>query len=248
VVTVQHLRHTARLLDELAGLADVRAFPAVALPELAALIGCDGLSYNEIGPDAVRMAGYPEGWLDPRTAGTFARLAHQHPLVRYYRRTRDPHPAALSAHCGRREFHATELYAEYYAARSVEHQLAVTLAEPGPSVVGLAFSRAAGDFGPAEREVLDVLRQPLRTALLRCRARGLAARALTGPGPELLGQLTEREVRVLELVAEGATNAAIARTLRISPRTVAKHLEHAYRKLRVSNRAAAASRLGASRP
>lgn len=57
--------------------------------------------------------------------------------------------------------------------------------------------------------------------------------------------LTEQELRVLELVAVGRTNQAIAHVLRISPRTVAKHLEHAYRKLDVPNRAAAAVRLTA---
>ncbi len=64
---------------------------------------------------------------------------------------------------------------------------------------------------------------------------------------ESLAALTEQELRVLELVAAGRTNQAIAHLLRISPRTVAKHLEHAYRKLNVSNRAAAAVKLTASR-
>lgn len=51
--------------------------------------------------------------------------------------------------------------------------------------------------------------------------------------------LTPREREILDLVASGWTNTAIAHALRISPRTVAKHLEHAYRKLGVTNRAAA---------
>jgi DNA-binding CsgD family transcriptional regulator len=55
--------------------------------------------------------------------------------------------------------------------------------------------------------------------------------------------LTDRELRVLNLVADGNTNDAIARALRVSPRTVAKHLEHTYRKLAVGNRAAAVARL-----
>ncbi|MCW2500544.1 MAG: liaR5 [Frankiales bacterium] len=49
-------------------------------------------------------------------------------------------------------------------------------------------------------------------------------------------QLTQRELEVLGLVAEGRTNQAIAHALEVSPRTVAKHLEHAYRKLDVSCR------------
>ncbi len=46
----------------------------------------------------------------------------------------------------------------------------------------------------------------------------------------------------MRLVAEGRTNEAIAHTLGISPRTVAKHLERIYRKLHAANRAAAVSR------
>jgi DNA-binding NarL/FixJ family response regulator len=61
-------------------------------------------------------------------------------------------------------------------------------------------------------------------------------------------QLTGREREVLVLVAQGWTNVAIARALAVSPRTVAKHLEHAYRKLGVCNRAAAVGCLGAPPP
>jgi len=51
--------------------------------------------------------------------------------------------------------------------------------------------------------------------------------------------LTAREREILRQVAAGRTNLAIAHELQISPRTVAKHLEQAYRKLGVTNRAAA---------
>ena len=50
---------------------------------------------------------------------------------------------------------------------------------------------------------------------------------------------TDREIRVLNLAALGRTNNAIAHALDISPRTVAKHLEHIYRKLDVNSRTSA---------
>jgi DNA-binding CsgD family transcriptional regulator len=53
--------------------------------------------------------------------------------------------------------------------------------------------------------------------------------------------LTPREREVLDHVAAGATNAQIAAALGISPATVRKHLEHAYEKLHVSTRTAAAA-------
>ena len=50
---------------------------------------------------------------------------------------------------------------------------------------------------------------------------------------------TDREFQVLQFAAQGCTNRAIARTMGVSPRTIAKHLEHTYRKLGVTSRAAA---------
>jgi DNA-binding CsgD family transcriptional regulator len=52
--------------------------------------------------------------------------------------------------------------------------------------------------------------------------------------------LTEREVEVLKLVAEGLTNAQIAEQLVLSPLTVNAHLRSIFNKLDVTNRTAAA--------
>ena len=54
--------------------------------------------------------------------------------------------------------------------------------------------------------------------------------------------LTPREVTVLSLCAEGRTLTNISRCLGLSPRTVDKHLENAYRKLRVRDRVSAVNR------
>jgi DNA-binding NarL/FixJ family response regulator len=58
-----------------------------------------------------------------------------------------------------------------------------------------------------------------------------------------IDQLTTRERQILEHVAGGKENDAIALELGIAPATVAKHLEHIYRKLAVPNRTAAAALL-----
>ncbi len=49
-------------------------------------------------------------------------------------------------------------------------------------------------------------------------------------------RLTPRELTVLSLVAESLTTEAIGRRLRISPRTVHKHIEHLYRKMGTADR------------
>lgn len=66
-----------------------------------------------------------------------------------------------------------------------------------------------------------------------------------GPDPErarALG-LTRQEAVIVALAGRGLTNDQIAAHLTLSPRTVHKHLEHAYRKLDVRNRTQAAARL-----
>jgi DNA-binding CsgD family transcriptional regulator len=53
-------------------------------------------------------------------------------------------------------------------------------------------------------------------------------------------ELTAREAEVLLWLAQGKSNRDVAAILACSPRTVNKHLEQIYQKLRVENRTAAA--------
>lgn len=62
------------------------------------------------------------------------------------------------------------------------------------------------------------------------------------PDERLQSLLTPREVEVIELMAEGSTNAAIARQLVVSEQTAKTHVSHVLRKLRATNRAEAVSR------
>jgi DNA-binding CsgD family transcriptional regulator len=56
-----------------------------------------------------------------------------------------------------------------------------------------------------------------------------------------MSRLTEREREILDLVAEGRTNAEIAEWLWLSRGTVRKHLDNIYAKLGVHTRTAAAA-------
>ena len=95
----------------------------------------------------------------------------------------------------------------------------------GPERVEHAVrSVAAGDV------VLDQALMPAMTELAQAR-RAEPVR----PFP----QLTAREFEIVELIAEGFDNAAIARRLVLSPKTVRNHVSNVFAKLQVPDRPAA---------
>ena len=117
----------------------------------------------------------------------------------------------------------SEIEAPYEAARTRE-------------LVAIA-SRLVGDDDSASLE-LDAARRAFEklgavTDLARVGEIAGTARARAS------GQLTVRELEVLALVASGKTNRAIAESLRLSEKTVARHVSNIFVKLGVSSRAAA---------
>jgi DNA-binding CsgD family transcriptional regulator len=76
-----------------------------------------------------------------------------------------------------------------------------------------------------------------------------AAGAGVPPGTPAPGRppdlpLSQRELEVAKLVAEGMTNAEIGARLHISPATVGRHLSNVYERLGIHSRAALAAKLG----
>jgi DNA-binding CsgD family transcriptional regulator/tetratricopeptide (TPR) repeat protein len=117
-----------------------------------------------------------------------------------------------------------------------------------------ALARADSDDEAVLREALEafqrlgavpatrVTTQRLRNQGVRSIARGPRRSTINNPG-----QLTSRQVEILQLVADGLTNAEIAGRLYITPKTVAHHVSAVLGKLGVQSRrqaAAEANRLG----
>jgi DNA-binding NarL/FixJ family response regulator len=82
-----------------------------------------------------------------------------------------------------------------------------------------------------ERDIGAALRLAQRTAI------HVASSLPSMPEDEAL---TRREREILQLVAEGHSNAVIGRTLWLAEQTVKFHLSNVYRKIGVQNRTAAA--------
>lgn len=243
-VSLETLHRTTRLLDSLADLDDPAGSSQIILPALAELVGSDVVTYNEIDPAQGRAfyTDYPTGWLNPELVTVFAAHVHEHPLVSHIVATRDGGPVKMSDFVGRQGFHRLGLYSEFFRPIGIEHQIGFSLPSPPGQLIAYAINRGQGDFTEDDRALLAVVMDPINRAVHRARRRQKARSALETAAPPATADLTDREFAVLELAAQGRTNSSIARALDVSPRTIAKHLEHVYRKLGVTSRAAAVHR------
>jgi DNA-binding CsgD family transcriptional regulator len=250
-VPLHALRRAAQLLDSLEDLGQPAEAPDLIISGVAGMVGCDVVTYNEIGrPDQLSYyTDYPPGALDGVSVEPFEAHLHEHPLLIHFRATGSTEPVKISDFLSRSRFHRLALYSEFYRHISVEDQIALNLpATQDGQVVAIALNRGQEDFTDADRDVLAAIAGPLNNALRRGRRRHRAQTAIAAADSDGLGELTDRELQVLELAARGRTNRAIASTVGVSPRTVAKHLEHIYRKLGVTSRAAAVYATAAAGP
>jgi DNA-binding CsgD family transcriptional regulator len=188
-----------------------------------------------------RVVGYPrpQGYDLEDVA---SRAPHHHPLARHYAAHADRAPHATHEFPAERPDVAA--YLEELARHDIDQHLWIPLppSDGHPAVVGAC---RPADRYTAQELGLAVAVRPLVVALVR-HADTLAACPGTAAaaGDEL--HLTAREVAVLTLCAEGRTTASCARRLGVSPRTVHKHLENAYRKLGVRDRLSAVLRAHAA--
>jgi LuxR family transcriptional regulator, maltose regulon positive regulatory protein len=119
---------------------------------------------------------------------------------------------------------------------------ALTMAEPE------GYVRTFVDEGPALRDLLHHVDEPSGYVAELLEAFGERCATPAAPEPSSLSPspltelLTDREVDVLALIAQGLTNQEIAGRLVTSISTVKTHAKHLYDKLDVRNRAEATTR------
>jgi DNA-binding CsgD family transcriptional regulator len=122
-------------------------------------------------------------------------------------------------------------YAEYVTGHDrTKHAIFVQLPTRPGRTRRIGFWRSNRDFSERDRLALQLLRPHLYEVYLDAerRRRGIP-------------HLSRREREVLHLVAQGYSNADIARMLFISVGTVRKHMEHVFDRTGVRTRSAAAA-------
>lgn len=221
----------------------VETYHRALLSAMAAAFACDVVVFNEfqLGPrhdtldtPAVTCTTAPP--LEPADALTpplleaFVHHMVEHPLIRV-QAAGDCTAHRLSDVTSTRSFRRAALYCEFFRPAAIEHQLTIGLEGPPHHLVGIWLNRTRREFSEDEVLLAELLRPHLQAGELA--AKRAVARAA----------LTSREREVLDLVAAGEPNAAVAEALVVSPGTVKKHLDNIYAKLGVSTRTAAAARV-----
>lgn len=119
--------------------------------------------------------------------------------------------------------------------------LVVTAYDDGEYVRGALEAGAAGYLSKTApgRELVEAVRAVAAGTIVL--QPGLLGRLLTGRAAAAAG-LTDRELAVLRLLADGLHNKQIAMRLGISARTVERHCDNIYAKLGVGSRTEAAVR------
>jgi DNA-binding NarL/FixJ family response regulator len=127
--------------------------------------------------------------------------------------------------------------------------LVVTLFEDDDSVFAAIRSGARGYIlkDTDEEEMVRAIRavahgEAIFGPAVATRVLAYLTNGLPDAPPQSFPSLTEREREILNLMARGLTNPVIARTLSLSPKTIANHVSNIFSKLQVADRVEAVIR------
>lgn len=234
-------------VGDVAGLEFDEPYPIELVVRMQELVRCDDITYQECDPNAKRfhamVAVGPDGDDDDELYWS----AGPCPISDYRTRTGDLGAVTMSDVIGQRGYHELPIFREYFGPAGLDHVIDLGLPTALTRQRSFVLFRQAGadDFSQRDRAVLEMLRPHLYRLEAHAALRRQLSDALrTQEGAaesHPYAELTPREREIVELVAEGKTNAQIAAQLWVAPSTVKKHLEHIYAKLGVGRRTAAAT-------
>jgi DNA-binding CsgD family transcriptional regulator len=230
------LRAALEFVETAWALAGERAFTSETLAALDELIPCDELAFCELDHVQRRLIAYDDtNGGDGGDHALFWGIVDDHPLCRYQQAYADFSATRLSDVVSRPRLVNSRIWSEWFHPVGIVAELEAGIARSRARTRNFILDRTHGDFSTRDRAVLELLRPHLARIHEFTRLRG----EVGASDAEEHERLTTREAEILELVAAGLTNAAIAERLWISPGTVKKHLDNVYAKLGVANRAAA---------
>ncbi|WP_334173492.1 response regulator transcription factor [Sinomonas sp.] len=228
------------LAADLVGLHGRDEYLRAASELLYKLFPGENVAWNVLDGDApsAEVSVYPDCPLDDAdVARILLELWEDHPLVLSYVEARGEaiwSPRRLSDLVTDGQLYRTRAYREGLARLGTNRQLSFLAQRTSPlRIQGWTMNRLGRDFSDDE---VDLARhvQPVLRLLDLAFSDGRLGRQWEGIAEE--HDVTGREQEILRLLAQGLTGMAIGHLLGISPRTVAKHLEHAYSKLGCTNR------------
>jgi DNA-binding CsgD family transcriptional regulator len=211
---------------------DKASFAGLGVDGLPTLVASEftTLSICHLASGKREVFGLPSGALSAEDRTAFDRHFHEHPLVRFHAYQGGRVPQRISDSVPFEQFRRTALYNDYYRRIRIDHAIALPIYVRDGLLVSFVLNRTRRDFTDRERALLEVLRPHLARIYQRINS---------------VGQLTAREAEVLRWVAAGKSDVQIGAILRISARTVQKHLQNVYEKFGVEGRTAAVMRASA---
>ena len=182
--------------------------------EIERFTGGDPVAFDGVGPEHGFWGTF---WVDvcsrPERTGDYASVTR------------------LSDFMSARELRGSRGYAENLGPRGFLHETMVVWPDQQGRTLRVLFFRSAGqDFDEKDRFVLELLRPHL-----------MAAYSAPMPGADPVAHLTPHQRTILRFVADGYTNAQIARRMNLAEGTIRTHLNRIYQRLGVPSRTAAAT-------
>jgi len=260
------IRRLLTLLPALYAPQSLEQFPRHVINWMRYLIDADSVGFNVVNLARQQIALEMDPAITEFGSGDFESMAgpvlDEHPLIAHFARTRESRAMRLSDFVTRRQLHRRNFYQTTLRPLRIEYLIAAPFLDPATDDhIAISLARESADFDDHDQEMLDLLlphfAQAYRNAQAQSRARTpFAHGCATGEISSCLAQtvpcdqprhlkdrlgISQREASVLLWTAQGKTSAETAQILSISRRTVDKHLERMYEKLRVGSRVAAAA-------
>ncbi len=224
--TADQLRLRAQSPESLAQ-AMLAQLPELLRADLAATLN---LHVPSLGVGSFSRA--PSGEMVRRDRGLPA-LLRQHPILRHYATAPALRPHTVSEFMDLAAWTSTGIYDEVYRRLGTPFQLIIPLdvSVRDGNIRLLSLTRTLGDFTLRETDLARLLHGQLVTLSQTAQGPIASEVAAAHSDARILGRLTNRENAVLQLMAQGRSNRAVASALCLDERTIEAYIRHIFQKL-----------------